>query len=80
MSLITPNTKEYQSVTVPNVTKSTKAVPSGFSFLRHPKHLLLPGANNRIERRNVIITQRFHAAPEIFSGVLNVYCNCKYFP
>ena len=30
-----------------------------FLSLRHPKQLLLVGANNR----NVIITQRFHAAP-----------------
>ena len=36
-----------------------KANSSGFSVLRHPNHLLLAGVNNR----NVIKTQRFHAAP-----------------
>ena len=33
------------------------AVPSGFSVLRHPNHLLFAGANDK----NVTITQRFHA-------------------
>ena len=33
----------------------------GFSVLRHPNHLLLAGMNNR----NVIITQRFHSAPDL---------------
>ena len=40
----------------------SQAIPLGFSVLRHlrhPSHPLLEGAN----KRNVIITQRFHAAP-----------------
>ena len=55
-----------------------------FLSLRHPNHFVLAGAN----KRNVIITYRFLAAPvhalfkqiEIFSGILTVYFNCKYFP
>ena len=31
-----------------------------FLFVSHPNHLLLAGVNNR----NVIITQRFHVAPD----------------
>ena len=59
MSLITRNAKEYRrqskyDCTI-NVTKCTQALPSGFSVLRHPNHLLLAGANNR----NVFITYRF---------------------
>ena len=33
--------------------------PFGFSFLSHPNHLVLAGANNR----NVIITYQFLATP-----------------
>ena len=63
MSLITRNAKEYRrqskyDCTI-NVTKCTWALPSGFSVLRHPNHVLLAGANNR----NVIITWTIPCGP-----------------
>ena len=50
-----------------------------FLSLRHANHFVLTGANNR----NVIITYRssrpLFKQIEIFSGILTVYFNCKYF-
>ena len=51
----------------------------GFSVSRHPNHcnhLLLAGVKNR----NVIITQRFHAAPHQASPDLFLYTNCYVYP
>ena len=56
--------------------------PFGFSFLRHPNHLVLAGANNG----NVIITYQFPRGPcssklrFFFWHILTVYFNCNYFP
>ena len=52
-----------------------------FPYLRHPNHFVLAGANSR----NVIITYTDSSRPlfkqiEIFSGMLIVYFNYKYFP
>ena len=52
-----------------------------FLYLRHPNHFVLASANSR----NVIITytdssRSLFKQIEIFSGILTVYFNCKYFP
>ena len=80
MSLITRDAKEYRRKDCAiNVTKSAQAVPWVFSVLRQPNHLLLDGANNR----NVILpndsTRPLFKHIEIFSCILTVYFNCKYF-
>ena len=58
----------------------TKAVPSGFYVLRHPNHLLLAGVNNRNVALPNDSKQPLIKQIEIFSGILTVYFNCKYFP
>ena len=52
-----------------------------FLHLRHPTHFVLASGNSR----NVIITytdssRSLFKQIEIFSGILTVYFNCKYFP
>ena len=52
-----------------------------FLYLRHPNHFVLAGANSR----NVIITytdssRSLFKQIEIFSRILTVYFNRKYFP
>ena len=63
MSLTTSDAKEYRSMTSMTLQWVSQSQPKrslrAFSVLRHPNHLLLARMNNR----NVIITQRFHAAP-----------------
>ena len=59
MSLITPDVKEYQSMTAQQMSQNLpKRSLRNFLSLRHPNHFVLAGANNR----NVIITCRFLAA------------------
>ena len=72
MSLIIRNARGYRSM--------TKAVPSGFYVLRHPNHLLLAGVNNRNVSLPNDSKQPLIKQIEIFSGILTVYFNCKYFP
>ena len=61
-----------------SVTEKSSGSPQGFSVLLNPNHILLAGVNNR----NVIIIQRFYAAPDQanldFFWRLYIF-NCKYF-
>ena len=83
MSLITRNAKEYRSVTVQLMSQNLLivSVPSGFfvfyviltiSYLRAQtiETSSLPTDSSRPLFKQI----------EIFSGILTVYFNCKYFP
>ena len=60
MSLITPNVKEYLSISAQQMSQNVPEWPlRGFLSLRHPNHFVLASGNNR----KVIITYRFLAAP-----------------
>ena len=85
MSLITPNAKEYRSMTAQLMSQNLPIVSCYFRIfcvLRHPNHSVLAGANNR----NFIITYRLLAAPVqvnqdfFYMDCMTVYFNCKYFP
>ena len=63
-----------------NVTRSTLAVPTGFFVLRHPNICYLQTRTIATLSLPTDSSRPLFKQIEIFSGILTVYFNCKYFP